>query len=288
MPTPTVNFNLVSNSRPASPRRLTRAVDGDTPNVEQPLRMVSCDTPEKAHYAGKPEVSQPKLDTCRQRLQGGFYNAVPEAVRTYLVRKLTADASAKHIAAALEASTVFDQLIAARLMRPNGTQRRIGIIPTGEIVDRYGRMLAYVVPWFANTPSDPLPPKNDPERATFNLNMIENGWAAFFPIYRSLPPNDDMNMAIAAAEAAWKGRRGAWKAFGRQLLLGYEYRMCIKLGTAKTAQKGIADAFQRVCVDLRTLKVAGKFGFANVPPPYRMWVWQEHVQEAIQILNLKP
>jgi hypothetical protein len=133
-----------------------------------------------------------------------------------------------------------------------------------------------------------LPPKASPERLTFNLNMIENGWAAFFPIYRSLPADDDMNLAITAAEAAWNAKRGVWKTFGKHFLLGYEYRMCIKLALAKTAPKGIADAFQRACVDLRTLKVVGKFGFADVPPPYRLWVWQEDLQEAISALGLTP
>jgi hypothetical protein len=250
--------------------------------------MVSCDTPEKAQYAGKPEISQPKLDTCRQRLQGGFYNAIPTKARDYLIKRLTADAAANHISGGLQASAIFEQLIATRLIRPNGTQRPIGLIPTGEIVDRYARMLAYIVPWFANTAADPLPPKGDPERDTFNLNMIANGWAAFFPIYRSLPADDDMNLAVKAAEAAWDDKLGVWKVFGRKFLLGYEYRMCIKLGTAKTAARGVADAFQRVCVDLRNLRVVGKFGFANVPPPYRLWVWQEDLQEATNVLALKP
>jgi endonuclease YncB( thermonuclease family) len=267
---------------------LIRAVDGDTPNVEQPLRLVSCDTPEKAQYAGGPDVSQPKLDACKQRLQSGFYSGLQKPLRNYLIKKLTSDAAANHISGGLQATTVFEQLIATRLTRPNGTQRRIGVIPTGEIIDRYARMLAYIVPWFANTPADPLPPKASPERLTFNLNMIENGWAAFFPIYRSLPADDDMNLAITAAEAAWNAKRGVWKTFGKHFLLGYEYRMCIKLALAKTAPKGIADAFQRACVDLRTLKVVGKFGFADVPPPYRLWVWQEDLQEAISALGLTP
>jgi len=29
--------------------------------------MVSCDIPEKAQFAGKPERSEPKLDICKQR-----------------------------------------------------------------------------------------------------------------------------------------------------------------------------------------------------------------------------
>jgi endonuclease YncB( thermonuclease family) len=54
----TVNFNLPRMDRSAQPRRLVRATDGDTTVIEQPIRMVSCDTPEKGHYAGNPPVRQ--------------------------------------------------------------------------------------------------------------------------------------------------------------------------------------------------------------------------------------
>ena len=93
MPTPTVDFNLPHNGQRAHGRKLVRASDGDTPVIEQPIRMVSCDTPEKAGYAGAPPTSQPKLEACRQRLSNGFYDALPAALRTYLADKLTADAA---------------------------------------------------------------------------------------------------------------------------------------------------------------------------------------------------
>ena len=41
--------------------------------------------------------------------------------------------------------------------------------------------------------------------------MIESGWAAFFPIYPSLPKKDDFNMAIKAAEDAWENQKGIWE-----------------------------------------------------------------------------
>jgi len=56
-----VNFNYPRNFRAARPGSLLRVSDGDTPVTDQPIRMVSCDTPEKAGYAGRPEVSQPNL-----------------------------------------------------------------------------------------------------------------------------------------------------------------------------------------------------------------------------------
>ena len=99
--------------------------------------------------------------------------------------------------------------------------------------------------------------------------MIENGWAAFLPIYPSVPKNIDMNKAINAAEFAWNNKKGIWNKYGDKVLLGYEYRMCIKLSTASMSDRGIKDAFQRICIDLRTLNIVGKYGFQNVPPCYR-------------------
>ena len=242
--------------------------------------MVSCDTPEKAGYAGKALVSQAKLNECRKRLENGFYDALPEPLRRYLLRKLLSDAAERHIGAGELASEVFSAMLERRLTLLDGSKRNTAIVPTGDIIDRYSRMLVYIAPWFADSKADPLPPKGDPARNTFNLDMIATGWAAFFPIYPSLPQNEDLNLAIAAAQIAWSEKRGAWKAFGTRLLLGYEYRMCIKLGTAKTAVAGIRAAFQRICVDLRSVKSVGKFGFHKAPPCYRLWVWQDDTQQA--------
>ena len=173
-----VDFNFRPNTRKAAPRTLISVSDGDTPQIQQPIRAVSCDTPEKAGYAGAPPRAQAKLDLCRERLVNGFFDALPDGLRTYLVEKLTADAAARHIGAALRASEEFTRLLEQRLTKPNGSKRKLGIIPTGEIIDIYGRLLAYFAPWYENTPTDPLPPRNSPERETFNLNMIANGWAA--------------------------------------------------------------------------------------------------------------
>jgi endonuclease YncB( thermonuclease family) len=287
MPTPTVNFNLPPNKQQAQRRVLLHASDGDTPVIEQPVRAVSCDTPEKAGYAGKPAISQPKLDTCRQRLSGNFYNALPDRLRNYLIARLTPNAAANHIAGAVSASTFFDTVLDYRLTRADGTKRGLAVIATGEIVDRYGRLLAYFAPWFAGSRADPLPPRNDPARRTFNLEMVESGWAASFVVYPSLPNNIDMNALIAAAETAWNERKGVWRDYGRRFLLGFEFRACIKLATAPSAAAGIKDAFQRVCVDLRTLRNVGKFGFTRVPPPYRMWIWETDVAKATGELGLR-
>jgi hypothetical protein len=88
------------------------------------------------------------------------------------------------------------------------------------------------------------------------------------------------------AKAAWTGKKGAWKVHGRKLLLGYEYRLCIKLGMAKTASAGMKDSFQRICIDLRGVKSVGLFGWHSVPPPHRMWVWNDDKTEACIALGI--
>src|SRR5258706_14828043 len=104
-----VDFGYVRQVRKAAAHRLYDISDGDTPNIVQPVRMVSIDTPEKSGYAGLPEVAQPKLDTCRQRLLDGVYPAIPDGLRTYLVDRLDAGAAAPHIDAREVATPPVDQ-----------------------------------------------------------------------------------------------------------------------------------------------------------------------------------
>jgi hypothetical protein len=74
---------LDRDQRPAAAQRLFSVSDGDTPAILQPVWMVSTDTPEKTHYAGRPEVAQPKLDACRVRLLDRFYPQIPDGLRDY-------------------------------------------------------------------------------------------------------------------------------------------------------------------------------------------------------------
>ncbi len=186
----------------------------------------------------------------------------------------------------MDAIEIFERMLSDRLMLPNGERRKIAVIPTGDLIDIFGRFLAYVSPWYANTQEDPLPPIGDPRRNTLNLDMISNGWATFFPIYPSLPSNHDMNLTIKAADEAWKNKKGAWNKYGENLLLGYEYRMCIKLFEATSQSEGVKKAFERVCVDLRDLNFVGKFDFYKVPLSHRLWIWDEDKEQARVDLNI--
>ena len=283
----TVNFPYKRVTRLAMPRLLFRTTDADTIKIQQPLRFVSCDTPEKSNYAGGPTKSQEKLELCRERLNDGFYDDLPNGLRQYLSERIIADAASNHISASIDAVSAFESMLESRLTLENGNKRDVAIIPTGEMIDSNGRLLAYAAPWFANTITDPLPPKDDPRRKTFNLEMIESGWAAFFPIYPSLPNNDDFNTTVAAAESAWTNQKGAWETYGKKLLLGYEFRMCIKLSKSGSAQDRISDAFERICVDLSNLKIVGKYDFYKVDPSHRLWIWEKDIDKAKVDLNIQ-
>ena len=87
---------------------------------------------------------------------------LPETLRTYLVERLTQDAAERHINAGIRASHEFQALLDRRLTRPDGGRRKVAAVPTGELIDRYGRLLAYLAPWFSGSASDPLPPRDDP------------------------------------------------------------------------------------------------------------------------------
>ncbi|MBC9714792.1 hypothetical protein H9Y04_19760 [Streptomyces sp. TRM66268-LWL] len=276
-------------TRPPAPKRLLRTSDGDTPVIEQPVRMVSVDTPEKAHYAGLPATAQRKLDRCRSRLMDGTFDAfLPDSLRAYLAGRLTATAAERHIAAGNRASAEFDALLDRRLTRPSGPRRRTAIIPTGEILDRYGRLLAYTAPWYDGGPSDPLPPRDHPDRRTFNLDMVSSGWGAMFLVHPSLPHNADLNRLVTEAEQAWSEQRGMWAEFGEDLLLAYEFRACVKLGAEELddPKAAVEEAYQRVCVDLRDLRVVGLHGYHEVPPSQRLFIWADDFEQARKDLDL--
>ncbi|GAA3256868.1 hypothetical protein [Nonomuraea helvata] len=283
-----IDLHFVGPSRPANDYPFVDVTDGDTPKIEMSVRMVSIDTPE-SHYGGSPPTAQATLERTKARLQDGTYDALPQHLRDYLVSRITSDAALHHLTAGELAAEAHRTMVKTRLTRRDGTRRKMAVVATGELVEGHGRLLAYTAPWFAGSASDPLPPRDDPERRTFNLDMVALGWAATFVIYPSIPPTFDLNLLLTEAEAAWQEKRGAWSHFGPDLLLGYEYRACVKLGTQHLDDpaEAIGEAYQRVCVDLRTLTEVGLYGYHEVPPPYRLWIWAKDLDQARRDLPIK-
>jgi endonuclease YncB( thermonuclease family) len=269
------NYKLPPPSFNVSPKKDIGGPDGDTIKIEQSLRMVSCDTPEKEKPFGKAATAQPKLNKAKLHLQSGVFPLLPKGLIKYLTDRITKDAASRHINAGKDASDHFEKVKDKALNKPNGKRRKVGVLPSGEVIDRNGRMLAYVMTYFEK----PLPPKNDPSRRTYNLIMVEDGWAVFFPIWPSLPKDPkDFDIIYKAAKKAWTNKKGMWNKYGVNLLLPYEYRLLMKLSVEVTAEKTVKEimdgAFQRLCVDLRTMKLVGKFDFYKVPPSHRFWIWE--------------
>ncbi|MFJ3442462.1 hypothetical protein ACIPM2_14970 [Streptomyces sp. NPDC086081] len=275
------DLGFVGPSRPAHDYRFLSVTDGDTPNIAMAIRMVSIDTPE-SEFGGAPATAQAALDRTRARLLDGTYDALPQGLRDHLVSRITDDAAQRHQAAGKAAAEAHADMVATRLTRPDGSRRKLAVIATGELVESNGRLLAYTAPWFGGGSSDPQPPRDDPRRRTFNLDMVALGWAATFLIYPSLPSSADLNLLLDEAEQAWTRRLGAWAEFGEDLLLGYEYRACVKLGAREVGDpaEAIGQAYQRVCVDLRTLTEVGLYGYHGVPPQHRLWIWEDDLEQA--------
>ncbi|MGN9781579.1 hypothetical protein ACTMTF_09130 [Nonomuraea sp. ZG12] len=282
-----VDLGFVGPSRPAQDYRFVKVTDGDTPTIEMSIRMVSIDTPE-SQLGGSPPTAQATLDRARTRLSDGTYDALPEDLREHLIARLTPDAAQRHLTAGKLAAEAHKSMVSTRLTRRDGSQRKMAVIATGELVERNGRLLAYTAPWFTGSDADPLPPRDHPDRRTFNLDMVALGWAATFVIYPSIPRASDLNLLIDEADTAWREQRGAWHQFGSDLLLGYEYRACLKLGdrTLDDPADAIAAAYQRVCVDMRTLTEVGLFGYHQVPPAQRLWIWATDLEQARKDLPL--
>jgi endonuclease YncB( thermonuclease family) len=270
------NYKLPPPSFNVSPKKDIGSPDGDTIKIEQPVRLVSCDTPEKQKPYGTATTAQPKIDKAKLQMQNEFSTLIPKGLVKYLSDKITNDAAKRHINAGKDASDYFEKIKNDNLTKPDGKRRKLGVLPSGEVIDKYGRMLAYILTYFEK---DEMPPKNDPARKTYNWLMVEAGWAVFFPIWPSLPKDPkDFERIYSSAKKAWKDKKGMWNKHGNNLLLPYEYRMLMKLSvnitTDKPALKIVEGAFQRLCVDLRNMKLVGKFDFYKVPPPDRFWIWE--------------
>ncbi|MGW0585304.1 hypothetical protein ACWD25_57715, partial [Streptomyces sp. NPDC002920] len=55
-----------------------------------------------------------------------------------------------------------------------------------------------------------------------------------------------------------------------------------KLGTRELTNpaEAIAQAYQRVCVDLWTLTEVGLYGYHQLPPQQRLWIWATDLEQA--------
>jgi len=273
-------------------KKFRRITDGDTPYVEMSIRMLSIDTPE-VHYPGNqnPANHDARLQQLADWLQAGKAPAHDDLAAYLHPRLATGSAGTLQKEQGEKATQVFQQLLDQKLTKPNGRKRSIFLRTGDQPFDHYGRLLAYMAPSYSATERANM---GYHDRATFNLLMVESGWAASFPIYPSLPKYRDLVMLREAAKNAMDNQLGAWAK--PLLLTGYEFRMCYRLweitkkleAGKKLGSKEKYGWVHRYCVDMTTKEIFGPQEYHEVEPCNRIFVWPEDVQEAVGQMNLLP
>jgi endonuclease YncB( thermonuclease family) len=269
-----------------------RATDGDTPYVSISIRMLSVDTPE-VHYPGnqKPSRQDENLTQLAAWIQAGKA-PINSGLAQYLQPKLaTGRAGTLQEQQGKSATDKFEAMLEEKLTKPNGSKRRVYLRSADEPFDQYGRLLAYMSPSYS---AQELASMSYKDRATFNLMMIDSGWAASFPIYPSIPKYRDLVMLQEAAKDACENGRGAWAE--PMMLTGYEFRMCVRLHqiTKKLVEgKRLSSKEQyswvsRYCLDMTTREMFFPQDYYKVKPCNRIFIWPEDAVEATANLNLIP
>lgn len=274
-------------------KRLVDITDGDTPNIRMNVRMLSIDTPEKnptGEIRNRDELQALFQDTAAW-IDGGE-SPVREALAGFLSPRLARpDAVAAHLAQGAEATAFHEALAAEKLRRPSGSMRPLFVRVADERFDQYGRLLAYVAPSYTAEERRRMSRR---ERATFNLELVAAGWAASFPIFPSVPGEDDLPMLQAEAKAAAEGKRGAWA--DPLALAGYEFRMAERLAALRKAVRAgrrvQAESWfgwiERYCCDIETALLYGPQDYVKVAPWNRLFIWPRDVRRAVAELNLTP
>ncbi|NOY97678.1 MAG: nuclease, partial [Chloroflexi bacterium] len=274
-------------------KRYLRATDGDTPYVSLSIRMLSIDTPE-VHYPGrtKPSKHDANLAQLANWLQQGKA-PVHDDLAAHLYPKLASgQAGTLQEQQGVKATDVFKALVEEKLTPPHGGRKRsVYLSVADQPFDRYGRLLAYMAPNYKPKERAVMSRR---ERATFNLLMVETGWAAPFPIYPSLPQHADLVMLREVGKEAVENGKGAWA--NPLTLTGYEFRMCVRLydvtrklvKTGKLTGQERRSWISRYCVDMTTREIYYPQDYIKVEPYNRIFLWADDVNEAVGGLNLLP
>ena len=273
-------------------RALTDVSDGDTPNIRMPIRMLSIDTPE---VTAKSEAGAEKVDLKFKQLAewiGKGQAPISDEFATYIMPKLKdTDAGTLQFTQGKMASAHHKDIVTERLTKPNGSKRNLFVRSPEKPFDNFGRLLAYVAPSYSAKEREGM---TRMERATFNLNMLESGWAAPFILYPSMPGELDLPLLLKVSVEAMEQGKGQYQ--DPLSMPGYEYRMCEKLYSVTkkiVAGKSLHYSEQlgwrsRYCADMRDRHLFGPENYMTIPEPYRLWIWPEDVRAAIAALNLIP
>lgn len=268
--------------------QLVDVTDGDTPNIRMPIRMLSIDTPETY-------PDGPRLDAVFAApvpwIERGTAPIDPVLAEALLPELRTPEPPSRHEAAGERAEEVFGRLLEERLVRPDGSRHTLFLRTADEPFDKNGRFRAYIAPTYSRAELGKLSRR---ERATFNLLLVEAGWAAPFVLYPSIPGELDLPLLHAAARTAIAEGRGIWA--DPLLLLPYEFRALERLARLKEKlDKGEKPSSaelwswtSRYCADTTTRLLYRPQRYVEVAPEDRLFIWPEEVRDAAARLGLAP
>ncbi|MBN2378941.1 thermonuclease family protein [candidate division WOR-3 bacterium] len=277
-------------------KKYLRATDGDTPYISLSIRMLSIDTPE-VHYPGnqKPSRYDDRLKELAQWIKQGKTPANKSLGESLYPKLATGKAGTLQETQGQNATDAFNKMLEDKLTRVSSSgrksKRRVFVYVADSHFDQYGRVLAYMAPAYSSQERETMTLR---ERATFNLMMVESGWAAPFPIYPSLPKHLDLVMLQEAGKNAYEHKKGIWT--DPATLTGYEYRMCVRLyevtkklvAGKKLNSKEKYGWISRFCFDMTTREIYYPQYYYRVLPYNRVFIWPDEVTDAVGKLNLVP
>lgn len=267
--------------------------DGDTPNIRMSIRMLSIDSPETGVTKSREGLTKDDMIQLLPELRDWVSDPaspVEQGLADYLRGRLDRpDAAEAHWKQGARAKDGFKEIAQRRLAKPTGGKRPLFLRAADERFDQYGRLLAYVAPSYE--PKE-LATLSRRERSTFNLDLVEAGWAASFVIYPSIPGELDLPLLQQAAQTAIAERRGVWA--DPKALAGYEYRMIeglvlllkkVKAGQTLSSSDR-SGWISRYCVDMSTATIFSPQDYFRVDPWNRIFIWRDDVRDAVRDLNL--
>lgn len=267
--------------------------DGDSPNIRMAIRMLSIDAPETGVTKTRQGLTKDDMIGLVPDLRDWLLEPdcpVEQGLAEYLRDKLDRpDAAEAHWSQGNRAKEGFKEIARRRLTKPTGGRRALFLRAADERFDQYGRLLAYVAPSFDRNELATLSRR---ERATFNLDLVEQGWAASFVLHPSIPGELDLPMLQEAAKAAMTEPRGVW--VDPKALAGYEYRMLeglvLMLKKVRSGQ-ALSSAerngwISRYCADMSTAIIYSPQEYFKVDPWNRIFIWRNRVRDAVRDMNL--
>lgn len=254
------------------------ATDADTLEICLPVRMLGIDAPE-LHYQGADETHPEKYDTPLATFLTTVGKSLDNGLQTYLAPRLANSASSRQITAGRVSHKHFLDLVRIRLDRGVDVQgkprspRKLFIMVAEQVFDQHGRLLAYVNANYTKEEREQIPLC---QRPTFNLQIMQEGYAVSLLIYPNVPKASDLQLVQDAVRVARQKRLGFW-AQGDQVLLPYEFRWLVD------TLAGTRDGPDRYCGDLTTGELFSPQQYYLVLPENRLFFYPQDINNAFKM-----